>query len=121
LTIPSGLLQVLSEEARSSGREICGFLLGLGQSLESRAGATVGQVGAYRLEPGALLQAERDARAKGQQILGVYHSHPSGGLGPSWLDHANAVEGWHYLVLGSEPRLYFREHQRFVPALMEAC
>jgi proteasome lid subunit RPN8/RPN11 len=97
--------------------ERCGFLLGQperisgfipGTSLESPDG--------FVLLPGELLRAEREARLEGCQVVGVYHSHPSGNLAPSWKDHAGAVNSWLYLILGAaEFKLYRRSAQAFRP------
>ena len=53
----------------------------------------------YAMRPGEMLTADRDARARGLAIVGVYHSHPDRGAGFSPEDLANAWPWYVYLVL----------------------
>lgn len=59
-----------------------------------------GRARRYRLEPSALLAAEREAEAQGLEVLGVFHSHPDHPDQPSdydrdwalpWLDRKSVV------------------------------
>ncbi|MGH8508908.1 MAG: Mov34/MPN/PAD-1 family protein, partial [Gammaproteobacteria bacterium] len=43
--------------------------------------------------------ADRDARARGLEIVGVWHSHPDHPAEPSETDRAAAWEGWSYLIV----------------------
>lgn len=54
----------------------------------------------YTLDPRAHLRADRDAEAKGQEILGVFHSHTHTEAYPSPTDVAQAPDpGWHYVIV----------------------
>ncbi|MGH9044631.1 MAG: M67 family metallopeptidase [Acidimicrobiales bacterium] len=54
----------------------------------------------YTLDPVAHLRADRDAEGRGQQILGVFHSHTHTDAYPSSTDVAQAPDpGWHYLIV----------------------
>lgn len=44
----------------------------------------------FEIDPQALVDAHRDARCGGPQVLGYYHSHPNGLTRPSIIDEAMA-------------------------------
>jgi proteasome lid subunit RPN8/RPN11 len=54
----------------------------------------------FDLDPLGLLTAERAARGAGLEVVGVWHSHPSGCARPSATDRAGAYEGWSYVIVG---------------------
>ena len=74
----------------------------------------------YELDPEGLLAAECAARARGQRVLGVWHSHPAGEARPSETDRAGAWEGWSYVIVGGAGRVrsWRLEAKRF---LEEEC
>jgi [CysO sulfur-carrier protein]-S-L-cysteine hydrolase len=54
----------------------------------------------YTVDPSQHLRADRDAEAKGQQIVGVFHSHTHTDAYPSPTDVAQAPDPeWHYVVV----------------------
>jgi [CysO sulfur-carrier protein]-S-L-cysteine hydrolase len=54
----------------------------------------------YELDPLDHLKADRDARASGWDIIGVYHSHTHTEALPSPTDIAQAPDpGWHYVLV----------------------
>ena len=54
----------------------------------------------YTVDPRDLLKADRDAEARGFEILGVFHSHTHTDPYPSPTDVANAPDpGWHYVLV----------------------
>ena len=54
----------------------------------------------YTVDPLAHLRADRDAEARGQQILGVFHSHTHSDSYPSPTDVAQAPDpAWHYVIV----------------------
>ena len=54
----------------------------------------------YTLDPRDHLRAERDAEARGLEILGVAHSHTHTEAFPSPTDVAQAPDpGWHYVIV----------------------
>lgn len=54
----------------------------------------------YELDPGDHLRADRDAQARGWEIIGVYHSHTHTEALPSPTDIAQAPDpSWHYVVV----------------------
>lgn len=96
ICISRALVASLLERAVASPNvEICGLLLGEGDTVrEARAAANVAQDPARRFEidPAVLLGVHRAARQGGLQVLGHYHSHPSGEPVPSACDAALALE-----------------------------
>ncbi len=54
----------------------------------------------YTVDPKDHLRADRDADAKGLEILGVMHSHTHTDAYPSPTDVEQApVPGWHYVIV----------------------
>ena len=88
--------------------EVCGFLLGTQASGEKvvrevRPVANVWEETGQRcrrflIEPRDFVQAERDARAAGWDILGFYHSHPDHPARPSETDREAAWPGYSYVI-----------------------
>jgi proteasome lid subunit RPN8/RPN11 len=79
--------------AAAHPHEACGLLLGEGGWItEARATANVHPAPAthFELDPQALIDALRAARAGGPEVVGYYHSHPSGPPEPSATDRASA-------------------------------
>jgi proteasome lid subunit RPN8/RPN11 len=76
----------------SAPEECCGLLLGRGAVEEVRAAENVAADRSRRFEidPQALIDAHRAARAGGLEVVGYYHSHPSGLAEPSAIDRAMA-------------------------------
>jgi proteasome lid subunit RPN8/RPN11 len=105
------LLTEILTAAEAQQQEICGLLLGG----EGRIGAIMpaANVAAdparhFELDPAVLLGAHRQARAGGPQLIGHYHSHPSGHPVPSAIDAACAApDGSLWLIVGArEARLW---------------
>ena len=63
----------------------------------------------YTVNSQDLLRADRDAQARGLEIIGVYHSHTHTEPYPSPTDVAQAPDpDWHYAIVSlreAEPRL----------------
>jgi proteasome lid subunit RPN8/RPN11 len=54
----------------------------------------------YTVDPRDYLRADRDAEARGLEIIGVFHSHTHTEPYPSPTDVAQAPDpGWHYVVV----------------------
>lgn len=52
----------------------------------------------FELEPLDYLAVEREAMASGQEVVGIWHSHPDGVAVPSETDREMAWGGWCYLI-----------------------
>ncbi|WP_137681024.1 Mov34/MPN/PAD-1 family protein [Aurantiacibacter suaedae] len=93
------LADAAAEQIRSHARlaaplECCGLLLGqAGAITEARPARNVhlSPQTHFEIDPQALIDAHRAARAGGPQVLGYYHSHPRGPAEPSATDRAMAA------------------------------
>lgn len=53
----------------------------------------------YTLDPGDILRTEKDSRARGLDIVGVFHSHPDVPPVPSEFDRGTAWPGFVYIIV----------------------
>jgi desampylase len=94
IEVTSGARATLLEEAAlAHPLECCGLLLGQGHRIESAqpcANIHPQPERHFEIDPAALIAAHRAARSGGLQVLGYYHSHPSGRTAPSATDRAMA-------------------------------
>ena len=103
--------QLAAAAAAAGPAEACGLLLG------ARAGAEVSVVAAtaarnvaadpkrgFEIDPGHLLAALRRARAgAAPEVVGLWHSHPSGVLLPSAADRAGVSDpAWLWLIVSAD-------------------
>ncbi|PXA97135.1 hypothetical protein DMC47_15385, partial [Nostoc sp. 3335mG] len=94
VTISSELLRRLLAEGTGSAQEVCGILRGTGDRIEAAVAArnvAADPARHFEIDPAALLAAHRDARRGGADVIGWYHSHPSGDPDPSPTDAAQAA------------------------------
>ena len=80
--------------AQASPVEVCGLLLGSAQQIADIvpcANVADDPATRFELDPRALIAAHRAARGGGPQVIGHYHSHPSGRAEPSPRDAADAA------------------------------
>lgn len=54
---------------------------------------------AFELDPGDLVAADAAARARGLEVVGVWHSHPGSPPRPSARDREHAWSGWSHLIV----------------------
>lgn len=92
--------------AAAAPREACGLLLGAGDRIERFTEcANVSDTPEIRFEidPAALFVALRAERGGGPELLGYWHSHPSGDAQPSRTDAAMAAaDGKLWVILGGD-------------------
>lgn len=98
---------VAAEAARTYPAECCGLLFGTGDEVaEARpldnAEDEARRPKAYLLPPGAYRRAEQEARDRGLEVVGVFHSHPDHVAEPSNTDLAEAWPGWLYVIVPVE-------------------
>lgn len=51
------------------------------------------------IEPRALMLADKEARKKGLDVIGYYHSHPDDEAVPSQFDLDHALPVWSYIIV----------------------
>tara|TARA_R110000772_G_scaffold23717_6_gene63279 strand:+ start:370 stop:801 length:432 start_codon:yes stop_codon:yes gene_type:complete len=108
LVISSTILDDLQRHAKETApEEACGLLFGDNGTVSSFS--AVNNVAEnptrhFEINPAALIAAERAMRDGGPNIIGYYHSHPSGSVSPSKTDAAMAApDGRLWLIInGSE-------------------
>ena len=97
---------------REYPNECCGALLGSTQQsgertvtavlpIQNAAHPSARRTG-YALHADGHLLAEKSARARNLEVVGVYHSHPNGPATPSERDRAEAMPYWSYLIVGCD-------------------
>ena len=104
MKLPRALAQGIRDHGRETyPHECCGFLVG-------RAGEVVELLRAsnaredspsnrYVIPPIEFVRAQRDADARGLDIVGFYHSHPDHPARPSAFDREHAWPGYAYLIV----------------------
>ena len=93
LTIRRAALDVIRKHAADDlPNECCGLLIGSAGSVERalRARNLRPSPNRYLIDPADHCAALRTARASGLEVVGVYHSHPTGSLRPSAVDRQEA-------------------------------
>ena len=91
--------------------ECCGMLVGSGRSIADAVPARNSASGTSRflIEPRDHIAARRDARRRGLEVVGFYHSHPRSSPRPSESDIREAMypEAVHLIVslAGTEPAI----------------
>jgi proteasome lid subunit RPN8/RPN11 len=94
-TMTRGIAQdLLAQAAKAPDEEVCGLLLGQGGHIAHilpAANVHPDAARRFEIDPAVLIGAIRAARNGGPQVLGCYHSHPSGLPRPSATDAAMAA------------------------------
>lgn len=113
LNLPLALRRRLSAMV-SEGypQETCGLLVGLELpsgaevlDLVQAPNLAVGQTDdRFRVDPRAFALTDGAARARGMEIVGIWHSHPDQPAVPSDNDLEQAWPGWSYLIASVGPR-----------------
>lgn len=105
----SVIATVVAETASAAPAECCGLLLG-GEAIERAvptANVAADPLRHFEIDPQALISAHRAARAGGLQVLGYYHSHPSGHPVPSATDCEHAGGDGRVWAIVAEGRVAF--------------
>ena len=116
LRVERGCLDAMRRHgAQAYPEECCGFLLGAAdrssgpRTVEAVAPARNAHPDRFQrtrrhlLDPADHVRVEREARARGLEVLGFYHSHPDRPAVPSRRDAESAHPGFTYALL-SVPR-----------------
>ena len=84
---------MVAEAAQAAPDEACGLLLGKGDLITGARAATnvaMDPSRHFEIDPQALIDAHRAERGEGPQLLGYFHSHPTGSAEPSATDRERA-------------------------------
>ena len=109
LSLPAALRAAILDRALASPEvEVCGLLGGAdGRALSHYAVANVAGEPAtnFLMEPREQLGAMKTMRERGEELVGIYHSHPAGPATPSARDlEFAAYPGVAYLIVSLEQR-----------------
>ena len=91
-------------------REACGILSGEGTRVSSfmqTANIHPHPETHFEIDPQALIDAHREARNGGPQVIGYFHSHPQGEAAPSKTDRAMAAGDGKVWAIAGKGRLQF--------------
>ena len=107
------LAEMRAAAARAAPEECCGILLGEGSTIEAlceTANLAADRLHNFEIDPQALVDAHRMARAGGPQVIGYFHSHPAGLAAPSALDQASgARDGRVWAIVGADDVTFWRD------------
>lgn len=114
--IAKDALEAVEKAARRAWpEEACGLLIGSGDVIREAVvseNASKTPERAFLIDPALHLRTQRRAREKGLKILGVFHSHPSGGPTPSPEDARAARQApsllWLISAAGKDGRVQTR-------------
>lgn len=99
-----GAAAILWEAAANPAHEVCGLLLGesgrVSHVVPCRNVASEPHV-TFEIDPAALIEAHRSARRGKRDVIGCYHSHPSGALMPSLRDGESAEQGAIWIIVAN--------------------
>lgn len=91
-----------------------------GRITEARSAANVHPSPAthFEIDPEALIDAHRAARAGGAQVIGYYHSHPQGPAAPSATDRACANgDGAVWAIVSQDDTRFWQDGKQGFAAL----
>ena len=98
----AALEQIVAHAREAQPAECCGLLLGSGAIIAEtvRTRNTSEDPNRFFIDPQAHIEARRDARGRGLEVVGFYHSHPHSPPEPSITDLREASYPDHlYLIL----------------------
>jgi proteasome lid subunit RPN8/RPN11 len=101
---------LMEEAARCYPEECCGLLLGEGGCIDRAvpaANVAAERTRHFEIDPAALLAAHRTARGGGPQVLGYFHSHPTGQPVPSAVDREHSTGDLRIWAIIGEGRVAF--------------
>ena len=94
---------IVTHAREAAPAECCGLLLGTGSAIAEAAPAkNIADLPRSRfvIDPKDHIEGRRDARRRGLEVVGFYHSHPRSAAVPSVTDRAEASYPGHlYLIV----------------------
>lgn len=105
---------MLAAAAGAAPEECCGVLLGRGEieiAVPARNIASDPH-SRFEIDPQALIDAHRSARAGGLPLIGYFHSHPSGPAAPSAIDRELAAHDEKvWAIVGEDGVTFWRDEE----------
>ncbi len=87
ILVPGILEQMIQHATAAYPREGCGLLVGRGPAERFIPMKNISSSPAeFEMEPAELISVLRNLRGTGEQLIGIYHSHPHGPAEPSRKD-----------------------------------
>ena len=108
IEITAAVFRAMEGHAREAfPEECCGFLLGrlseprrVEEAKRAKNVAVAERTRRYEIDPLELLHADDDARTRGLDLVGIYHSHPNHPAAPSEFDRSRASLWYAYVIVG---------------------
>lgn len=94
---------IVAHAEAEAPRECCGLLIGTDTEIvEAVAARNLAEPAEtrYLVDPRDHLRAIRDARRRGLQVIGAYHSHPRSAAAPSVTDAAEGFAHFLFVIAG---------------------
>ena len=116
LEVAKSVLEAIRKEAeRAHPEECCGILLGAGDritAIQPAANLHPTPRTHFEIDPQALIDAHREARGGGAEIVGYYHSHPTSAAMPSARDAAMAArDGKVWAIIAGESTRFWSDRK----------
>jgi proteasome lid subunit RPN8/RPN11 len=106
---------MLADVARARPEEACGLLLGQGDRIEAvRSARNLHPTPQthFEIDPQVLIDGYRSAREGGLELIGYYHSHPTGTTEPSATDRATASgDGRVWAIIAGDDVAFWRDDE----------
>ena len=94
---------IVAHARRAAPQECCGLLLGVNNEIVDALAAhniAVDPTRRYLVDPRDHLAAVREARRRGLDVIGAYHSHPRSAAEPSATDTAEGFSEFLFVIVG---------------------
>ena len=114
IEVTSSVIEAMYAAARKADpKEACGILLGGDARITSftqTKNVHPAPQTHFEIDPAALIDAHRKAREGGLQVIGYFHSHPSGDAAPSATDQEMAAgDGMVWAIKGGDDLRMWRD------------
>jgi proteasome lid subunit RPN8/RPN11 len=94
---------IVAHARAEAPRECCGLLIGAADEIVDTVAASniaSNPTTRYLIDPQDHLRAIREARGRGLQVIGAYHSHPRSAATPSPTDAAEGFGHFVFVIAG---------------------
>lgn len=106
---------MLAAAEQAYPHECCGLIFGDGwriEAIEQARNMHPDPASHFEIDPQALVDAHRDARSGGPQVMGYYHSHPNCRAEPSETDLAqSAGDGSVWAIIAAGKVSFWRDRE----------